>query len=129
MNQMKNVMRKLLSLLLVFELFAMMPCLATQINVKMENRIQRGGKRAPSAVQFSAFYENEVVTVDLSRYYGEAQIFVYDSNGAVIGMAEAMVSGTGSVMCTLDTLPEGDCTLSIVLGSVEYIGTFDANEP
>lgn len=76
MNQMKNVMRKLLSLLLVFELFAMMPCLATQINVKMENRIQRGGKRAPSAVQVSAFYENEVVTVDVSRYYGEAQIFV-----------------------------------------------------
>lgn len=122
-------MRKLLSLLLVFELFAMMPCLATQINVKMENRIQRGGKRAPSAVQVSAFYENEVVTVDVSRYYGEAQIFVYDSNGAVIGMAEAMVSGTGSIMCTIDTLPEGECTLSIVLGSVEYIGTFDANEP
>lgn len=76
-------MKKLLSLLLVFELFAMMPCLATQINMKVEDRIQRGGKRAPSAVQVSAYYENGVVTVDVSRYYGEAQVFVYDSNGAV----------------------------------------------
>lgn len=67
--------------------------------------------------------------MDVSRYYGEAQVFVYDSDGAIVGTAEAMVSGTGSVMCTLDTLPEGECTLSIVLGSVEYIGTFNANEP
>lgn len=119
-------MKKLLSLL--FVLFAMMPCLAMQINVKVENRIQRGGKRAPSAVQVSAFYENGVVTVDVSRYYGEAQVFVCDSNGMVVGTAEAMVSGTGSVLCTLDTLPGEECTLSIVLGSVEYIGTFNAKE-
>lgn len=112
-------MKRLLSLLLV--LFIMVPCLATQIDVKVEDRIQRGGKRAPSAVQVSAFYENGVVTVDVSRYYGEAQVFVYDSDGVIVGTAEAMVSGTGSVMCTLDTLLEGECTLSIVLGSVEYI--------
>lgn len=72
-------MKRLLSLLLV--LFIMVPCLATQIDVKVEDRIQRGGKRAPSAVQVSAFYENGVVTVDVSRYYGEAQVFVYDSDG------------------------------------------------
>lgn len=119
-------MKRLLSLL--FVVFAMMPCLATQIDVKVEDRIQHGGKRAPSAVQVSAFYENGIVTVDVSRYYGEAQVFVYDSDGAVVGTAEAMVSGTGSVMCTLDTLPGGECTLSIVLGSVGYIGTFNTNE-
>lgn len=104
----------------------MMPCLATQIDVKVENRVQRGGKRAPSAVQVSAYYEHGVVTVDVSRYYGEARVFVYDSNGTVVGMEEAMVSSTGSVMCTLDTLPGGECTLSIVLGSVEYIGAFNS---
>lgn len=96
--------------------------------MKVEDRIQRGGKRAPSAVQVSAYYENGVVTVDVSRYYGEGQVFVYDSNGTVVGMEEAMVSSTGSVMCTLDTLPGGECTLSIVLGSVEYVGTFCPEE-
>lgn len=105
----------------MFVVFAMMPCLAAQIDVKVNRSTQFPGRRAPSAVQVSAFYENGIVTVDVSRYYGEAQVFVYDSDGAIVGTAEAMVSGTGSVMCTLDTLPEGECTLSIVLGSVEYI--------
>lgn len=119
-------MKRLLSLL--FVLFALMPCLAMQIDIKMNRKTHIPGPRMPSVMQVSAFYENGVVTVDVSRYYGEVQAFVYDSNGTVIGMAEAMVSGTGSVLCTLDTLPGEECTLSIVLDSVEYIGTFNAKE-
>ena len=117
-------MKKLLSLL--FVLFALMPCLAMQIDIKMNRKSHFPGPRMPSAVQVSAVYENGVVTVDVTRYYGEAQVFVYDSNGMVVGTTEAMVSGTGSVLCTLDTLPGEECTLSIVLGSVEYIGTFNS---
>ena len=112
-------MKRLLSLL--FVVFAMMPCLATQIDVKVEDRIQHGDKRAPSAVQVSAFYENGIVTVDVSRYYGEAQVFVYDSDGAVVGTAEAMVSGTGSVMCTLDTLP------GVVSGKLKSLNNLERN--
>lgn len=119
-------MRKLFSLL--FALLLLVPCHATQIDVKMKRNTQFPGRRAPSAVQVSAFYENGVVTVDVSRFYGEAQAFVYDSKGTVVGTAEAMVSGTGSIMCTIDTLPEGECTLSIVLGSIEYVGTFCPEE-
>lgn len=119
-------MKKLLSLL--FVVFAMMPCLAAQIDVKVNRSTQFPGRRAPSAVQVSAFYENGIVTVDVSRYYGEAQVFVYDANGVIVGTSCITVLGSDNIICNMDSSAKGEYTLSIVLDNAEYMGTFCVEE-
>ena len=103
-------------------LLVLSPCQANSINVKRNVIAHKGGMRMPSATQVAADYEDRVVTVGISRYTGNVQVYVYDANGIVVGYTVSSISGSGTV--TLDTshLPQGDYTLCIVLDNATYSG-------
>ena len=105
-------------------LLVVSPCQATGINVKREATTPKGGMRIPSATQIAADYDDGVVTVDVSRYTGTVQLYVYDANNTVVNYAVATISGSGTVTMSVDNIPEGDYKLCIVLDDATYGGQF-----
>ena len=80
--------------------------------------------RMPSATQVAADYEDRVVTVGISRYTGNVQVYVYDANGIVVGYTVSSISGSGTVTLDTSNLPQGDYTLCIILDNATYSGEF-----
>ena len=78
----------------------------------------------PFITQVTADYDDGVVTVDVSRYTGTVQLYVYDANNTIVNYAIATISGSGTVTMSVDNIPEGDYTLYIVLGNATYNGKF-----
>ena len=115
-------MKKIILFLLM--LLVISPCQATGINVKREATTSKGGMRMPSATQIAADYDDGVITVDVSRYTGTVQLYVYDANNTIVNYAIATISGSGTVTMSVDNIPEGDYTLYIVLGNATYNGKF-----
>ncbi|MDD6853206.1 DUF3244 domain-containing protein [Prevotella sp.] len=115
-------MKKIFLFLLM--LLVVSPCQATGINVKREATTPKGGMRMPSATQIAADYDDGVVTVDVSRYTGTVQLYVYDANNTVVNYAVATISGSGTVTMSVDNIPEGDYKLCIVLDDATYGGQF-----
>lgn len=105
-------------------LLVISPCQATGINVKREATTSKGGMRMPFITQVTADYDDGVVTVDVSRYTGTVQLYVYDANNTIVNYAIATISGSGTVTMSVDNIPEGDYTLYIVLGNATYNGKF-----
>lgn len=100
------------------------PCQAAGINVKREATTPKGGMRMPSITRVSADYENGVVTVDISRYTGNVQVYVYDANGIAVDYTVSTISGIGTVALDAGILSEGEYTLYIVLDNTTYSGEF-----
>lgn len=100
------------------------PCQSTEIDVKGHETISHGGARMPSATQLAADYEDGVITVDISRYTGSVQVYVYDTNSIVVGYNVSTISGSGTVTLDTSNLPQEDYTLCIVLDNVAYNGYF-----
>ena len=115
-------MKKIFLFLLM--LLVVSPCQATGINVKREATTSKGGMRMPFITQVTADYDDGVVTVDVSRYTGTVQLYVYDANNTIVNYAIATISGSGTVTMSVDNIPEGDYTLYIVLGNATYNGKF-----
>lgn len=115
-------MKKIILFLLM--LLVISPCQATGINVKREATTSKGGMRMPFITQVTADYDDGVVTVDVSRYTGTVQLYVYDANNTIVNYAIATISGSGTVTMSVDNIPEGDYTLYIVLGNATYNGKF-----
>ena len=115
-------MKKIILFLLM--LLVISPCQATGINVKREATTSKGGMRMPFITQVTADYDDGVVTVDVSRYTGTVQLYVYDANNTIVNYAIATISGSGNVTISVDNIPEGDYTLYIVLGNATYNGKF-----
>ena len=115
-------MKKLLILLLV--LVTLIPSSASAIDIRKEGTIHQGGTRMPSITRASADYENGVVTVDISRYTGNVQVYVYDANGIAVDYTVSTISGIGTVALDAGILSEGEYTLYIVLDNTTYSGEF-----
>ena len=105
-------------------LLVLSPCQANSINVKRNVIAHEGGMRMPSATQVAADYEDRVVTVGISRYTGNVQVYVYDANGIVVGYTVSSISGSGTVTLDTSNLPQGDYTLCIILDNAIYSGEF-----
>ena len=104
---------------------AILPSMATQINVRTKATLPRGGARMPSITQVSADYENGFLTVNVQKYSGMVWVYIYDADGNVIGENAANIISYGSVMTDITPLKKGDYTLRIVLGDTIYEGTFN----
>lgn len=105
-------------------LLVISPCQATGINVKREATTSKGGMRMPSATQIAADYDDGVITVDVSRYTGTVQLYVYDANNTVVDCAVATISGSGTVTMNIGDIPQGTYRLCIVLDNATYSGDF-----
>ncbi len=105
-------------------LLVISPCQATGINVKREATTSKGGMRMPSATQIAADYDDGVITVDVSRYIGTVQLYVYDANNTVVGYAVDTISGSGTVTMNIGGTPQGTYRLCIVLDNATYSGDF-----
>ena len=113
-------MKKIFLFLLM--LLVVSPCQATGINVKREATTPKGGMRMPSATQIAADYDDGVVTVDVSRYTGTVQLYVYDANNTIVNYAIATISGSGTVTMNICDMPQGTYRLCIVLDNATYSG-------
>ena len=115
-------MKKIILFLLM--LLVISPCQATGINVKREATTSKGGMRMPFITQVTADYDDGVVTVDVSRYTGTVQLYVYDANNTVVGYAVDTISGSGTVTMNIGDTPQGTYRLCIVLDNATYSGDF-----
>ncbi|GJG66869.1 hypothetical protein PRLR6025_03380 [Prevotella lacticifex] len=115
-------MKQIISLLLM--LLILSPSQASTINVKRAGTMHQGGARIPSATQVVADYDNGVITIDVSRYTGTIQLYVYDANNTVVDCAVATISGSGTVTMNICDMPQGTYRLCIVLDNATYSGDF-----
>lgn len=49
---------------------AILPSMATLVNVRTKSTLPRGGARMPSITQVRADYEDGILTVNIQRYFG-----------------------------------------------------------
>ena len=119
-----KIMKKLftVSLMLLTLILTPIPCQSTGIDVKGHETISHGGARMPSITQLTADYDDGVVTVDVSRYTGTVQLYVYDANNTIVNYAIATISGSGTVTMNIGDIPQGTYRLCIVLDNATYSG-------
>lgn len=103
---------------------AILPSMATQVNVRTKATLPRGGARMPSITQVSADYENGILTANVQKYSGMVWVYIYDADGSVIGENVTNIISDGSVTTEINPLKKGDYTLRIVLSDTIYEGTF-----
>ena len=92
------------------------------VNIRERKHFQQGRMRMPSATQIAADYDDGVVTVDVSRYTGTVQLYVYDANNTIVNYAIATISGSGTVTMNIGDIPKGTYRLCIVLDNATYSG-------
>lgn len=103
----------------------LIPCAATGIDIRKEGTVQHGGARMPSATKVTADYDNGIVTLNVTGYTGNVQVYVSDSQGNVVGYTMSSVVNRGSVALDLGVLSEGSYYLSIALDNASYYGEFN----
>ncbi len=119
-------MKKILITILMS--LAILPSMATQVNVRVKSTLPRGGARMPSITQVRADYEGNNITVSIQRYTGEVYVYIYDTNGNVVGTTLANIDADGTFTIDVGNLKGGMYTISIVLSNATYEGTFEVLE-
>lgn len=92
------------------------------VNLRERKHFQQGSMRMPFITQVTADYDDGVVTVDVSRYTGTVQLYVYDANNTIVNYAIATISGSGTVTMNIGDTPQGTYRLCIVLENAIYSG-------
>lgn len=103
---------------------AILPSMATQVNVRAKATLPRGGARMPSITQVSADYENGFLTVNVQKYSGMVWIYIFDANGNVSEMSVSNINGNGTIKTDASSLPNGEYSIDIVLDNNTYVGNF-----
>lgn len=116
-------MKKLIALLLMF--VTLIPCTATGIDIRKEGTTHHGGARMPAMTKVDADYEGGIVTLNVTGYTGNVQVYVNDSQGNIVGYTLATVSGNGTVTLSIDPVIGRSCFLNIALDNATYYGQFD----
>lgn len=70
----------------------------------------------------TASLEQNQLTVDVSRYVGVANVYVYDDNGNILVSASALIEGDGRCSLDLSPLVSGSDNVIVELGGVIYWG-------
>lgn len=120
------MMKKKILILLMLLASGISPIISRPIMIRARSTFQHRRMRAPSATRVSADYETGKLTLNVSAYTGNVQVYVSDSQGNVVGYTMNSVVNGGSVYLDLGTLDEGGYTLDVVLRNATYVGQFDA---
>lgn len=118
---MKRTKTKLVSLLMV--LISIVPVYARPLSIRMKATLQHGCPRIPSATGVKAEYNDDVVKVFLQRYYGTVWMYIYDANGNIASSTVAKIDGDGDIDLDIQSLAEGEYTVSITISNATYEGT------
>lgn len=120
-----EIMKKTIILILL-SVFGMSLAYPRHISFKQrEYAFQHRRARVPSMVRVSADYEDGKITLDVTGYTGNVQIYVSDSQGNVVGYTISPIVNGGAVTLDIGNLKEGYYTLDVVLGNATYVGQFD----
>ena len=103
---------------------AILPSMATQVNVRTKSTLPRGGARMPSITQVRADYEDGILTVNIQRYFGMVWVYIYDADGNVSGINVSNINGNGTIDTDVSSLPNGEYSIDIVLSDNTYTGNF-----
>lgn len=116
-------MKKII-LLPIVALMCSISVIANPLVLKRRAMYQHGGMRMPSIERVSADYEKGLITIGVKGYTGGIQVFIYDSQGNIIGYTISSIAKEGAVSLNLDILNEGGYSLKIVLDNATYYGKF-----
>lgn len=121
-----EIMKKTIILILL-SVFGMSFAYPRHISFKQrEYAFQHRRARVPSMVRVSADYEDGKITLDVTGYTGNVQVYVSDSQGNVVGYTMSTIVNGGAVTLDIGNLKEGYYTLDVVLDNATYVGQFDA---
>lgn len=102
------------------------PVYSRHISIKAKGAFQRGAARVPSITSVVADYDDyDVVSVNLQKYTGMVWVYIYDTNGNIVGSSASQITGEGTVTLNVQDYPEGEYTIDIVLSNATYEGTFN----
>ena len=117
-------MRKKMLLLALLLTVCLASAFSNPIKLKVRRTFQPRGMRLPPVTMVCADYDNEEVVIDISHYEGSVQTYLLDSNGNIVGYDSFEFMDGGSLTIEVGNLPNGDYTLSVVLGDATYYGEF-----
>ena len=115
-------MKKFLVLLLMF--VTLIPCTVTGIDIRKEGTTHHGGARMPSMTKVTADYDNGIITLNVTGYTGNIQVYVSDSQGNIVGYTLATASGNGTITLSINPIIGRIYFLNIVLDNATYYGQF-----
>jgi hypothetical protein len=114
-------------ILILLSVFGMSFAYPRHISFKQrEYAFQHRRARVPSFTRVSADYEDGKITLDVTGYTGNVQVYVSDSQGNVVGYTMSTIVNGGAVTLDIGNLKEGYYTLDVVLDNAAYVGQFDA---
>lgn len=116
-------MKKII-LLPIVALMCSISVIANPLVLRRRAMYQHGGMRMPSIERVSADYEKGLITIGVKGDTGGIQVFIYDSQGNIIGYTISSIAKEGAVSLNLDILNEGGYSLKIVLDNATYYGKF-----
>lgn len=117
-------MKKKVLILMLLLVTNLAPVISRPVMLRARSTFQRGCMRMPSATHISSDFDNGILTLSISAYTGDVQICVYDSDGNLVDNTISSVLSSGMIALNLDSLSEGDYTLTIFLNNAEYSGCF-----
>lgn len=107
------MMKKKILILLLLLASGISPIISRPIMIRARSTFQHRRMRVPSATRLSADYENGKLTLNVSAYTGNVQVYVSDSQGNVIGYTMASIVNGGIVTLDLGVIEEGSYTLDV----------------
>lgn len=99
-------------------------CPATGIDIRKEGTLQHGGTRMPSITKVSADYESGVITLQVTGYTGNIQIYVNDKDGNIVGYTQDTASDKCIVTLSIEPVAGDFYSLDLVLDNSIYHGKF-----
>lgn len=107
------MMKKKILILFLLLASGMTPAMSRPIMIRARSTFQHRRLRAPSATRVSADYETGKLTLKVSAYTGNVQVYVSDSQGNVIGYTMASIVNGGIVTLDLGVIEKGSYTLDV----------------
>lgn len=107
------MMKKKILILFLLLASGISPIISRPIMIRARSTFQHRRMRVPSATRLSADYENGKLTLNVSAYTGNVQVYVSDSQGNVEGYTMASIVNGGIFTLDLGVIEEGSYTLDV----------------
>ncbi|GJG34989.1 DUF3244 domain-containing protein [Prevotella lacticifex] len=117
-------MKKFFVLIILTTIICTAQVAAKPIVLRKEGFFQHKGMRMPSSTLLYADIEEDVLTLNVSNYYGIVNVIVNNTQGANIFSANSFVEGKSTIVFNLPELSNGEYIITIELDNTVYSGRF-----